>query len=156
MNSLVRLLVCFVAVSGVLAGVMSLQPVWVASLGFDVWALPELQRQIAQSLQRTEELSRRDRAVCHRLNTKRAVIHELIVGHLSFDDAVAQFRTVNEQYPNGVAEMLQRYPGASPEEVTRLQVLSWAEGHLVVDCVEDQEEVRGRLRKESGLVLPTP
>jgi hypothetical protein len=156
MNSLVRLLVCFVAVSGVLAGVLSLQPVWFASLGFDVWALPELQRQIAQCVQRNEELNRCDQAVCQRMDGKRSVIHELIVGRLSFDDAVAQFRTLNEKQPSVVETMLERYPGLSLEEVTRRQVLGWAEGHLEVDAAAEQrEEVRARLRQESGLYSVT-
>jgi hypothetical protein len=147
MNSLVRLLLCFVAVSGVTAGVLSLQPVWLASVGLDLWNLPELQRQIERGRQRNLELERYGQGVLQRLEAKRETIVQLSAGRIRLPEAVAHFRFLNEQSPPALEVACLQFPAATVDESIRLQVLSWTEAHLDTTCPQRKAEVLAQIEK---------
>jgi hypothetical protein len=152
MSSAVRLLICVATVAGLLAGVLSLQPVSLAGLGADIRALPESLQKIAQAHQHQEELDDQQRVVSRQVTAKADVINELIDGQISLSEAVARFRALNEEDDSVAETVAMNYPAASRDASVCLQVLSWAEGQV---SPERQTAVMARLNEEArGFLSP--
>jgi hypothetical protein len=149
MSSVVRLLVCFAAVSGLVAGVMSLQPAWFADLGLDVWAIPELQREIAEAQRLHEEMDQ----TAHTLNrlsaAREVVIAELLAGQLSLPEAVARFRSLNQECARSAEYTRAIFPAASDDESVCRQVLSWAAIRAWGNCPEREGELMAGLEDQA-------
>lgn len=153
MNSVVRLLVCFATVAGLLAGLTALQPVWLTSLGLDVGKLAELSQQIDRENQRGEELKAVQRDLSRKLVVKNQAIRELIDGRLSLAEAVARFRALSEESPSAVEKIRESYPAASLGGSVCRQVLSWAEFEVHWSSPECETEVMARLEEEARGIL---
>jgi hypothetical protein len=127
MTSLMRLALCAVAASGLLAGAVALDPPTAASLGVDFWSLPDLARQLHEGEQRAAALDRRDRAVLARLDEKLRLADDLLDGRKTLRQAAARFTELNAQAPVMTEQVRSLFPGRTEEESSCRQVLDFVE-----------------------------
>jgi hypothetical protein len=155
MTPLLRLALCAVAVSGLLAGAAALDPPTAAAFGVDVWSLPDRERQVREGEQRTAELDRYGKAVQGRLQEKARVAGELLEGLRTVRQAAARCSELNPREPAVTEQLRFRDPGRSEEESSCRQVLGFAEA-LVRPDRPDAQAALDRLRAEFAEWLREP
>jgi hypothetical protein len=137
-------------------------PQWAEDLGLEKLHTDSWQAQLFGVQDRYKELQERDEALLKRLERKQAIVTELIAGRISLFEAAAQFRQVNEEWPNRF--LYQPYlAGESEEESLCRQVIDWT--HVVMqispnksqsDFVQELRETLRRHKEQYGMVvLPT-
>lgn len=98
---------------------------WCADAGADVWNLPALEAQLAETAARRKQLDDADGIVEHRLAVKEALIDELIVGRQSLADVAEQFRQMNQDRPESLAILTRNYQTDDLREVAVRNVLAY-------------------------------
>jgi hypothetical protein len=130
MQSLTRLVAAALVAVGLLAGVLLVHPAWLSDAGLDLWNLPELYASLESSNQEMADLSRRQKSLLSRLNTRQEVLRALRAGGLSLVEAASRFGEVNHEEPETMSYVREMYPGHSDEERVCRQVMAWARADM--------------------------
>src|SRR2546421_3029376 len=99
MQTLTRLLGAALVAVGLLAGVLLVRPGWLSDAGLDFWELPGLYANIENSNREMDDLTQRQKALLHRLNTRQEVLRAMRADGLSLIGAAARFGEVNLEEP---------------------------------------------------------
>ena len=114
------------AVALVTLGLLIGHPTLARSIGADVWNVPALNEQLRQSEDAREDLDAEDTEIRRRIAVKEALVAELIDGHVSLADVTARFLAINATRPHYMAAIRQSFPGATDQEKTARNVISYA------------------------------
>jgi hypothetical protein len=150
MKSILRLLVCFAVLSGLTTGILALQPVWLESMGMDVWSLPALHAQISTMMDRNDYLDRQAEAIKERLEIKERAIQDWAHDRISLAEAVEQFRISNEMPVAGGEQWRSLYPSANDQQALCKQFCVWAESEFRTMKNIDGSVLRARLESEAN------
>ena len=110
-----------------LSGVAVACPSLVRDLGFDVWNLRELKRDLVEADRVTETLAAKGEAVGDRAKLRTLLIEKYISGRLTFNEAVRESTALDQEWPD-VAEIIVMYYPASDlvqSEAMHLRRLLW-------------------------------
>src|SRR4051794_22707298 len=86
---------CALTVLALLTSVSSLMPRWTERLGLDFWMLPQYERDLAESEQRSVHLDAMIQGLLDRHTTKDHAVSELAAGRLTLFQTAARFRAAN-------------------------------------------------------------
>lgn len=136
-----RLTATLVVTFAVLAG----HPTLARSVGMDVWNVPELQQQLDAASDESARLRTEDDVVLQRIAVKEAIVKELIAGHTTLAETTDRFAEMNANRPQALAVIRLAYPGATDQEKTARNVISYALGRTPV---ADRAALSRRLEAE--------
>lgn len=72
------------------------QPDWLQQAGLDFWSLPRLERALQGEIQRQDQLERHARRLQARCARKSVILHQLIQGNISLQQATEQISQLTE------------------------------------------------------------
>jgi hypothetical protein len=156
MSSASRLLLCFVTLGGLAAGVLVLDPSWLGAVGVDVCSWPEAQKELEQALNRREELDRRGDVMYKRLRGKDEATAALVEGRATLKETIARFQELDEQTQEAGMVTIASAQGAERDRRYCERVLSWAEGQFLTNDRAKEAAVRTRLEAEARELLTGP
>jgi hypothetical protein len=154
MNLYVRALSCVALVGMALAALNEYRPAWAARAGLDWWSLPELHAQLRRCEQEQAALGQVGATVVARAAAKERVSADLRAGRLTLLQAAVRFRALGAAPSCPGVDLRGHYAGATEDERTCRQVISWVAGAVAQDESPDaSEEVRRRLEAELANLL---
>jgi hypothetical protein len=148
MTMLSRMLLCALAVTGLLFAVFSLRPDWAEAAGLDLGRVPALAAQVESEQEREADLVAQLAEVKQRVLNKQQVTDDVIAGRLDLFAAAAQFR---ELTPAAIRErhyMQLVYPDACDEERYCRSVIGWVRGTLQLRSPPEADRVASRLEAD--------
>src|SRR5262245_10242223 len=77
-------------------------PSFAEDAGIDFWNVPEYQSRIRSAENLHQEMDRKDKIVLERTYRKMEIVHQLVAGECSFDDAIERFATIIRTMPTGM------------------------------------------------------
>jgi hypothetical protein len=146
MTNLLRLAFMMVLLIVVVLAAALLEPQWAHDLCLDSWTEATLQHDLFGSRPRIGEFEELDRTITKRINAKDQVVKDLIGRRLTLFEAAAEFRRLNEEYPQGVFK--DSVPGVTEEERLCRQVIVWVRVHLEVNPREASEDFVAQLEHQ--------
>lgn len=105
---------------------LACHPTLAKSIGADVWNVPALNDQLRESTSAGDRLNDEDDEVRRRIAVKEALVAELIAGHTTLAEVTAKFSELNATRPQYVAAIRSSYAGATDQEKTARNVLSYS------------------------------
>ena len=162
MTMLSRMLLCALAVTGLLFAVFSLRPDWAEAAGLDLWRVPALAAQVESEQEREEDLVAELAEVKQRVYGKQQVADDVIAGRLDLFAAAARFRELTPPAIRQRHYMQLVYPDAGEEERYCRSVIGWIRGTLQLRSPAEADrvvsrleaELRERLRRDGRVSLP--
>ncbi len=112
----------------------------------------ELQNQIEFGLQ----LDVIDKELRRQIEVKDTLIDELIAGQTTLAEVTSQFMILNRSQPVSAFLVRRDYPGATDEEKTARNVISYATAELSKGCPDRKEEVLAHLEAEFERIRNSP
>jgi hypothetical protein len=105
-------------------------PSWTATLGVDVWNLPELREKEKAAAEKDQALETAQAEIRLRIDTKEALVGDLLARRRGLEDVATQFLVLNEGYEELLFVIRQIYPGASDEEKMLWNVIDFAQSRM--------------------------
>jgi hypothetical protein len=157
-----RMLLCALAVGGLLLAVFSVRPDWAESTGLDLWKLPSLGEWLEAEQQRGDGLDTQLEEVTRRIDSKQHVTVEVIAGRLSLTAAAARFRDLTAGSAEALEHLRFAFDGADDDERFCRAVIAWVRTALRDRSPEESErtaarleaELQDRLRRDGRVTLP--
>lgn len=112
----------------------------------------ELQSQIEFGLQ----LDVIDKELRRQIEIKDTLIDELIAGETTLSEVTSQFLIMNRNQPTSMSLVQRDYPGATDEEKTARNVISFATAELSKGCPDRKAEVLAHLEAEFERIQNSP
>jgi len=113
------------AVTGVLAC-----PAIAEDDGTDVWALVEFRTRMAQSEAQSRTIDRENECVRRRIAIKHEIVHDVVIGRLTFEEAALKFAELNRVPPGSIDHVRKRFRGNTDEECARWQLAAHMRGSV--------------------------
>jgi hypothetical protein len=162
MIKLLWLSVGFGTFIALLLGVCCARPSWAASLGLGGSNVREAEKELAEVLQRQNELDLRREQVLERSEGMHAVIADLIAARITLVQAAVEFRRLSRTLPGHGRSFNENLPGNSEGERLCRHVIQWTEASLngeppsvAQPIVADlTEELRHLLREDGAVHMP--
>jgi len=117
------------AMFGVAAAVVAtslMAPKWTQAAGLDVWDLPALQNQIENSARKDLIMNAEFEDNRTRMALKKQLIEDLLAERASLKEVTARFLTINRTQESCTFAIRAGYKGATDEEKTARNVISFA------------------------------
>jgi hypothetical protein len=130
-----------------------LRPGWATDIGFDVWNLPALERNMEYQAQVKDRLNRHDEVIKERIVAKEQVVRDLLAGRLTLLEAAAWFRRLNIEPPEYPGTPPDCFPGRTENERYCRQLIQWVNVETREWAPSHAEEVRCRLEWELDVHL---
>src|SRR5437870_2148693 len=130
MNRFTALALVALTSAVLLAGVSLACPTWPTAVGFDIWNLPDLERQLAGHLRAGEVLDKHLAAASERVWTKHRTIADLVANRLTLMEAAARFQAVDKRTSCCETTRACSTQSVSSEQAACEKVLKWVEAHL--------------------------
>ena len=160
MNRFAALALVALTSAVLLAGVSLACPTWPTAVGFDIWNLPDLERQLAGHLRAGEVLDKQLAAAGERVWTKHRTVADLVANRLTLIEAAARFQAIDKRTSCGPATLACLTQSVSSEQAACVKVLKWVEAHLndepsfqAATLARLQGELREHFRKDDAVHL---
>ena len=150
MTALQRGFLCALAAPTLLFGACRAHPDFARRVNLDVWALPELERQIEQGRREYEREGGEVRAARERGEERGRAVDDLIAGRIGLREAVARFHECNRANPASERVLQYLYPDESDEERRCRQVMFFVETRMRGTPTAEADRVEARLAEELG------
>jgi hypothetical protein len=148
MTSSIRALVHLGLLSVSLVAFLCMIPMKEDCQGWDCRGLPDLLKVLLREQQRQAALECSLDAVNWRSAEKEKITHELLEGRLTLLEAQARFQSLNESRKDCPIEYHKLYAGATEEERTCREVISWAYAIRAITSRSEAAAVARRLEAE--------
>lgn len=125
---------------------MSLNPTWVRSAGFDVWNLDRLKQDVRQTGDDSRDLTAIDGEVLSRIAVKEALVAELIDGRATLADVTDRFAALNQEHPVYMDVIRSNYEGRTDREKVARTVIAYASDRI--GDADEQMQTVARLEVE--------
>jgi hypothetical protein len=106
----------------------------------------DLPKIFSEENDRADRLSAQQNYVYSRADYKRTTTTELIAGRITYKQAAAEFKNLNEFAPECMSGLRSTHPGVSDEEIVRLDIIEYVESML---DAKEAAKVVARLDGES-------
>ena len=162
MTMVSRMLLCAVAVGGLLLAVVSARPDWAESAGLDLWKVPTLGEGLETEARRSDDLDARLEELTRRIDGKGQVTEEVLAGRLGMLEAAARFRDLTGGSAEALRHLRRAFPGASDDVGFCGALLAWAKagagdrepGVPEAPAARLEAELGERLRRDGRVTLP--
>lgn len=108
---------------------------WLHTIGFDVWNLPQLEREVRDSEAANEELAALNSDIQARIATKEALVAELIEGRSSLAKVTDEFAAMNQAQPGYMDVIRVTFLGRNDREKVARTVIAY-----VSSRIQDRDE----------------
>lgn len=129
-----RVILLLSVLSALLGGLSYAYPTWTQDAGLDFWNFPALEAELATETRLEQEFVHKREVVHNTLAYRSGVTDDLIAGHITLDEAAAQFLAFNEADPQRGAATRLFFPAPTLAESTRQQLLSFVAARLTDPC----------------------
>jgi len=129
--------------------------------GLDFWNMPQLSRDVEESVQESNEMQLDFTSVQKRIAVKEQLMMDLFDGSTDLVQVAARFCELNVVYPDYVSQLRLRYRGLSDEECICRNVIDYAEAALknrpdrTIQRARLEEQFRRFRGSQSGQRVPT-
>jgi hypothetical protein len=124
------------------------RPAWAASVGLDIWNMPDLRKQMESSTIQSRELDQENAEIRDRIAVKEGLISQLLMGRSSLAATTEQFMALNESHPEYLDVIRRFYPGATDEEKMAGNVLEFCWPRLNSESAWQRFALLARLHGE--------
>jgi hypothetical protein len=124
-------------------------------MGLDVWAVPELRRQLEQHRARWDVLHQKEQGAKRRIALKSVLAGQLIEGRTTLAETAARFRDIDATHPSSLEIVRETYPGRGDGECYCRNVIDHIRSRLH-DDPSLADEVTARLEAELSDRLARP
>lgn len=122
-------------------------PEWTQAAGLDLWHVPELRSQLEAENTKKQEIDADLEESRNRIVLKQQIIDELVAGTATLKEATAQFLELNQGHEASMLAIRKAYKGASDEEKTARNVITYAAWRLNGSFVQ-RVQLLARLTRE--------
>jgi hypothetical protein len=99
-------------------------PAFAEETAADIWTVIECQNQMADAERQMRERQCEDEVVLERIAMRREVIHDVVAGRLTFEEASLRFAELNRGHAAALNYVRRAFPGQSDEERAAWQLAS--------------------------------